>query len=250
MNNKHLIALLLLCFLYVLLAPRSLSAQQIYGKPDVWLFWQNQYQFHQKWSFNTEVHARFDNYFQQPEQLLFRPSFQYQYREQVYFAAGYSYVHTFPYGELPLAADRTEHNSWIQLKLVQPINRVKITHRLRLEQRFQSTWDLVEERYNFKKVQYGNRFRYRFQVQIPITERWSVQVFDEFWIRTSERVGEISFDRNWFSVGASYTINKQVKIALSYLHQYIKHSDTLFEQHHTAQLSLQTFITKPNKSSL
>lgn len=249
MNNRSsLLSLGLWLFLTFIITAPSFG-QQVYGKPDIWLLWQNSYQINKKWSIETEFHARFDNYWQQPEQLLFRPSVNYQYQKNISFAAGYSYIHTFPYGEFPLAAEKPEHNIWQQAKFLHKINRIQFSHRLRLEQRFQSKWENAQNRYTFQQVQYGHRFRYRFSVQIPISEKWSAQVFDEVWIKTGASLSQIDFDRNWWSVGIGYQCTPQVKIALSYLHQYIKHDSNLFEQHHTAQLTLKTKLIHKTKEA-
>ena len=240
MKKKKCTTALIIGLLLAFMVSQPLFAQQIYGKPDVWFSWQNSYNFHTKWALKTELHARFDNYLAEPEQLLFRPSIQYKYKDQLHFAGGYTYLHTFPYGKFPLSASRPEHNIWQQAKFLQSINKVKLVHRLRLEERFQSNWDSTNKQYTFKKIHYSTRFRYRFSVQIPMDKHWFIQIFDELWIGTGSSIGVVNFDRNWWSVGTSYKFNASLKVALSYLHQYIRHQDDLFEQHHTLQISLVT----------
>lgn len=223
----------------------NLKAQTVHGQPDIWLFWHNNYKFAEKWSLQTEVHMRFDDYFRYKEQFLFRPSVTFQPAKQVSYSLGYTYIHTFPYGQYPLAADRPEHNIWEQVQFKQTLNKVTLTHRLRLEQRFQSSFDTEQNKFDFTEIQYSNRFRYRISIKVPITDKLSFHAFDELWIRSTNKIKDISFDRNWFYAGLGYQFTPAVGIQLGYLHQYAKNNATLFEQHHTMQLTIKTVIGKP-----
>ena len=127
----------------------------------------------------------------------------------------------------------------------QRIQKIRVSHRLRLEERFQTTWNPEADAYTFEQLQFRTRFRYRFTVNIPLQEHWFIQLFDELWIGSGATMGQVAFDRNWLSAGVGYRFSDHVSLSLAYLHQYVKHHQDLYEQHHTLQVTLSTTMTKP-----
>lgn len=238
-NSQYKVQQILLLWCGVLLfAAQNTQAQEIHGKADVWSSLIINYQINKKWSVGNEVHFRLDNWFAQPEQFLIRPSVSYQVKPKLKASLGYTYVHAFPYGDFALPADRPEHNVWEQISLSQKIGKVALTHRYRLEQRFQSLLDPTKGKYTFQEINFAHRFRYRLTVKIPLYKTLFFSAFDELWIGASNNFKKITFDRNWFYAGLGWQATGYMNVQLGYLHQYVQNNPDRFERHHTLQLTL------------
>lgn len=116
----------------------------------------------------------------------------------------------------PLAAgnfkgniQNNEFRIWEQFVLENNINRVKIEHRYRIEQRFTSTG-------------YKNRFRYRLNTIIPLNhvkiqpKTWFLSVFDEVFINNESPF----LEQNRIFFGAGYELNKNLTFLGGYINRF------------------------------
>ena len=71
-----------------------------------------------------------------PQQLLLRPGIVRTLAPGVRVGAGYAFVATAPYGEVPSPAPLREHRAWQQLVLAHAAGPLSVTHRYRWEQRW------------------------------------------------------------------------------------------------------------------
>lgn len=213
--------------------------QKVYGKSDVWLLLLNGVEITDQWSVGNELHLRYDDGFRDKEQLLIRPFVNYKASEQVVLSAGYTYIKTYPYGKYPLPADKPEHNVWEQITLKHSLGKASVSHRYRIEQRFLSTYNPVNEDYNFSRTSHSNRFRYRLTLKHPIGRQFFLQAFDEFWIKSDSHLLNASFDRNWMYVGIGRKFGFGLTLQLAYLHQNTRVDTEKYERHPTAQLTIQ-----------
>jgi hypothetical protein len=98
----------------------------------------------------------------QPQQLLLRPGVQVTLTPGVRVAAGYAYIATAPYGNLPAANPTREQRTWQQLTLSHKAGAFTVSHRYRLEQRWTHPLLAVagsDER-DAGPTTYQNRLRY------------------------------------------------------------------------------------------
>jgi hypothetical protein len=72
----------------------------------------------------------------EPQQLLLRPGIIRTIVPGVRVGAGYAYVATAPYGEVPIAAPLREHRAWQQVMLSHRAGPLSVSHRYRWEQRW------------------------------------------------------------------------------------------------------------------
>lgn len=102
-----------------------------------------------------------------------------------------------------------EFRIWEQFVLENNIDRIKIEHRYRIEQRFTSTG-------------YKNRFRYRINTIIPINHKkvipktWFLSAFDEVFINNESPY----FEQNRIFFGAGYELNKNVTFLGGYINRF------------------------------
>lgn len=236
---RRIVVVGLFCFF----ATKASYSQEVFGEPNVWFLQLTTYDLNEKWTLGNELHARFDDYLNDPQQILIRPFFTFHASKPLAFSGGYTFITTFPYGAYPLPDNLPEHNVWEQMELKQEMGSTKVIHRYRLEQRWIGNLTLNPENREFEVDGYNfrHRFRYRLTAMVDLSEKVFLHFFDELFIRSGEGFKQVSFDRNWFYAGAGLRLNGQMNIQLAYLYQYIRRTAELFEKHHTVQASL--FIT-------
>jgi hypothetical protein len=106
-------------------------------------------------------------------------------------------------------AQITEFRLWEQMTVNQYLDRVKIEHRYRAEQRWQNGI-------------FRNRFRYRLNVAIPLNhakieaKTFFIGIFDEVFLNNKPP----HFERNRFSAGLGYQFDKAMSLQVGWLNQY------------------------------
>ena len=214
-------------------------SQEVYGKPNIWFFQLTNFDICKKVSLGNELHMRFDNYFGDKQQFLFRPFVDYKFKENVIFSAGYTLIRTYPYSKYPVVATTPENNIWEQVTLKQQFNKLTILHRYRYEQRWMGNlqYKASENDYTVSDYTFGHRFRYRITFMYNFHKKWFAHIFDELWVKADKKFRSGSFDRNWVYAGLGYNVTEFLNVQLAYLHQFVPKSSSLLERHHGLQVS-------------
>lgn len=179
----------------------------------------------------TEGHLRRAGLGEHAQQLLLRPAVNFHLNDPVLLTLGYSYYENHPYGAHPIRFANHEHHVYQQVQLTQPIGRVGVQHRFRMEERFiarivPSADDPdagVLDRYV-----YQSRFRYRLWVTVPLNRpkvepgAFTANVYDEVFLRfgDSERLDLVQ--QNRISLLLGYQVNRPVSVLLGYLYQTVQ----------------------------
>lgn len=208
---------LIICFLGLSIGS---IAQDV--NPSVWTFYNGRYDLHDKLFVNTEVHFRFTDGVKTFQQFLFRPQLSYLLGSHLIFSGGYSYLHNYPYGEYPIPLELFEHNLWEEVMVNHSAQKLNISHRIRMEHRWLQQFmregsEVTTDGYNF-----ANRFRYRLTLQYPITERWTLVVFDELFFSTSNYLIPEGLNQNWLFIGGKFQLNESCSIQAGFQEQYLE----------------------------
>lgn len=105
--------------------------------------------------------------------------------------------------------ENSEFRVWQQVTINQHLERLKIEHRYRLEQRWRSDG-------------YRNRFRYRLSAMVPLNKEKMapgaifVNIYDEIFLNNEPP----HFERNRFFAGTGYIFTPVVTFQAGYVHQY------------------------------
>lgn len=207
-------------------------AQETHGNPQAWYLLIGNHDLNDKWTVGGELHMRFDDWMKDKQTFIIRPHVVYRMEDGLSATAGYSYIEYYPYGFYPAADDRVEHNIWEQIDLSRKYSKFTISHRYRWEHRFveklvvQNDGSIASDGFD-----YSNRFRYRITMRIPLTEDYFLNVFDELWVKSDDRLVQTQFDRNWLYGAMGRKISDKLSIQLAYLHQYIINSPNRYERH-------------------
>lgn len=155
---------------------------------------------------------------EEPQQLLLRPGLLHTIAPGVRLGAGYTYVATAPYGELPTTTPFREQRIWQQLTLAHTAGQVSFLHRYRWEQRWlapvlgDATGDFA----------YQQRARYMVRAQAPLASLtyagrpviWYVQ--EELLLPVGHDGAAGRFAQNRFLVGAGVPITARQRLEVGY----------------------------------
>jgi hypothetical protein len=174
-----------------------------------WLMYFGTHKISEKYSLHYETQLRNYEIISNFNQLLPRVGLNYHIDENSIVTAGYAFIptqNTFDkgWGEEMI----TENRIWEQFILRNSINRIKIRHRYRLEQRWLKAGDITT---------YKNRARYMLSVKLPISKNEEsplfISLYDEIFLNISDN----PFDQNRLFAALGYQVNKQMNIQLGYL---------------------------------
>jgi hypothetical protein len=116
---------------------------------------------------------------------------------------------TYDYNNLSGPPTVKEFRMWEQLTINSFLDRIKLEHRYRAEQRWLNGI-------------YRNRFRYRLNAVVPLNHKkiepktYFISVFDEIFLNNKAP----HFERNRFSAAVGYQFDKSLSVQAGYLDQY------------------------------
>ena len=190
-----------------------------------WFVYTGTFKINPKLAIHTEYQWRRVNTVKNWQQGLFRAGINYAVHKDVSVNAGYAFAETFPYGDYPNANPFPEHRFFEQVVLKQAINKIELSHRFTLEQRFVGKPAFE----NNKKTIYWNylsRIRYRLRSEIPIDKKhknkWRIILQDELFIGWGKNTGTNIFDQNRIGILLGYKLNKNIKSEAGYLNQVLQ----------------------------
>jgi hypothetical protein len=164
------------------------------------------------------------------QQSLLRLGVNFQIRPDILLRAGYAWVETFSYGEIPINSFEkkfTEHRIFEMLQLRQPAGRWDITHRFMLEQRFIGQFKSATDAEEYK-FPLSHRVRYLSRWQFPL---WQMKekkkkgyavLYDELFIGIGKQVNANVFDQNRCGALLGFSFNENINCEAGYLYQIIQ----------------------------
>jgi hypothetical protein len=230
MNKKIFFISVFLC-LFVSLKTYAAQNVRVSNKNAIgWYNYFGTFKFSKKLGLHTEYQFRRDDWVKNWQQSLLRVGLNYQIVPKLQFRAGYGWIETFSYGDIPINSmgkQFTEHRVFESITITDKVSILDITHRFMLEQRFSGKYSNG----NLKKEDafiYTNRMRYMYRMQIPLKGKSIVNstpylvVFDEIFIGFGKNVNENVFDQNRISVLLGYKLNDIFRLEGGYLNQIVQ----------------------------
>lgn len=182
-----------------------------------------------KISIHTEYQFRRDEFVNNWQQSLLRLGVNYQIHSRVQLRAGYAWIETFAYGDIPINGfgnDFTEHRTYQMLTITDKIGRVDISHRFMQEQRWVGRYS-SRELETEDEFPYLHRTRYMLRAQMPIkgkeiaSKTPYVALYNEVFIGYGENLGENIFDQNRIGLLIGYRFSPKVRLEAGYLNQIV-----------------------------
>ncbi len=241
MKNSININIILL-FLVFLFAPYRAKAQTGYN--DIWFHYVSKNMLTPKWSFTFEGTLRFANGLSEKQQYFLRPSIDYKFSKKFSGSLGYSHYETYVYGD-PAMNKTTipEDHVWIQGTWNHLLGQVKITNRLRDENRSVGVAVKGPDGYVIDHYTYRNRVRYMLLATVPLSKKeeqvkWFGLIGDEAFLNIGKFSGATLFNQNRAIIGVGYNLSPAHQLQLNFIHQTIwNFTNTLIENNPTLRIS-------------
>jgi hypothetical protein len=201
----------------------SIAQKQTTHLQQVWIAYNNQTRFSEKWGAWADLHLRTnDNFFDELSTSIARFGLTYYVNNNTKLTAGYAYVNFFPVGAMNIS--QPEHRPWQQVQWHNNYPKLRLMQWLRLEERFRRKIlnnDELADGYNF-----NYRLRYNFFINGPIGKKpfapgtFSWVLNDEVHVNFGEEIVYNYFDQNRFFAGFGYHINPRNSIQFGYLNVF------------------------------
>lgn len=194
-----------------------------------WFNYFGTFKLNNKYSLHSEAQLRRVNLIYKPQQILLRTGINYQPTSKWQLRLGYAFIETYAYGNIPINSQGkkfTEHRIFQTVTLTDKINKVELTHRFMLEQRFigrySSSLLIKEDEYPLL-----HRARYLFRLQIPLINLTSGQqvyaaAYNEILVGFGKNVNENIFDQNRIGILLGCKLNNSLKVETGYINQTLQ----------------------------
>lgn len=162
-----------------------------------------------KWGGYTEFQTRTNNVFSQFQYYEVKAGVSYDIDKNFTALLGTGRYTTFDYMDVGKGPTITETRFWEQMTSNQFLDRLKLEHRYRVEQRWVNG-------------DYRNRFRYRLNVFVPLNNKkiiaktWFISVYDEIFLNNKAP----NFERNRVSAMLGYQFDKSWILQGGWINQY------------------------------
>lgn len=193
---------------FVLMLPFMGSAQE--SNLGNWMLLFGNKNINEKVNWHHEVQYRNYDAIGDLEQLLLRTGLGFKVEDNTNLLLGYGFIRSENYTQEDTKVVVNEHRIFQQVITKQSVNKLRLQHRYRFEQRF------VEE--NFRL-----RFRYFLGLAYPLWKEESsprefyYSMYNEIFLNTKSDV----FDRNRLYSGLGYKLNDTFRFELGYMNQFL-----------------------------
>ena len=200
------------------------QTKQAESLQQVWLAYNNQTRFSDKWGAWADIHLRTkEDFFSHLSSSIIRFGLTHYLNDDTKLTVGYAYITHFPqdnHGNI----SRPEHRPWQQLQWHNKYSRLRLMQWFRLEERFRRkilNEDELAEGYNF-----NFRIRYNVFSMFPLSKNkfqpkaLSFVVNDEVHINFGKEIVYNYFDQNRFFLGFAYHVNKHDNLQFGYLNVF------------------------------
>jgi len=195
-----------------------------------WLAYFGTFKLDNKWSIHSEFQFRRENFLADDLQNLYRVGINYQLHPKVQLRAGAAFIETAAYGDIPINSfgkSFGERRLYQMLTVTDDVERVGISHRFLLEQRWNGRYSNAalekEDIYS-----YTNRLRYMLRTQVPLKGKKIVNgtpyaaVYNEVFVGFGKNLGENVFDQNRLGILLGYRMNNNHRIEGGFLNQIVQ----------------------------
>ncbi|WP_192823350.1 DUF2490 domain-containing protein [Rufibacter sp. LB8] len=203
-----------------------------------WYMFSGTHKLTDKVGLHTEFQWRRYQIIKANQQYMPRVALTYNLSDKASVAAGYAYVHTYPYGDNPASEEFPEQRTYQQLQLKDQQGIFGLQHRFRLEQR----WIKFAGTDTYA---YLNRVRYQFKATLPLQgptvedKEFYLSFYDEVFVNFGPKVTNNIFDQNRASAVVGYRFHKDANLEVGYLHQHVAQRNGIwFENNHTLQVGV------------
>lgn len=202
---------------------------ETYDNQNIWLNQTLTYGLLPKYSLHSEIQWRRADWIQHPQQLLLRFGINREFGNGLSASAGYCYVYTSKYGNIPVKSTFPENRSWLQIQQKNNRGRLEITERIRVEQRWvhNPIQNSVSSEWEAGPSVYSNRARILQRFNLALNKKGFengtiyLAAYDEFFASFGKNVPTNIFDQNRAFLGFGIQLKQIGRVECGYLNQLI-----------------------------
>ncbi|MEO9069533.1 MAG: DUF2490 domain-containing protein [Ginsengibacter sp.] len=220
----------------------------------LWEGYYNTFLIDKKFSLLSDAQIRTREWAQHWSQMLVRSGLTYKVNEHVSITGGFAFFKNAQYANKELFL-KNEYRPWQELFYQSKLKKIKLTQRLRTEQRFQQ--QLIDDQIS-KTYQYIFRLRYRFEALFPLrSNKIALLVANEIMVNPGYINNNLFFDQNRTFAGMNIKIQSNTALQFQYVKIFQWHSNTRMLENQDVirvnvfqQLSYRKKISKSKKRSV
>jgi hypothetical protein len=222
------------------------SAQHLISNQNhAWVTYLGNHKLTNKFSLHAEYQWRRADGFENWQQSLARIGVDYLINSSLSVTAGYAWVVSYPYGDMPIAHTFNEQRIWQQVNAKSKYGRFELQHRYRLEQRFLENY-IRNQDGTFSKGSdlFRQRVRYRAMVLMPISRKVMLDntlflnINNEVFLGFGKGIGKNILDQNRMIFALGWRLNKDFNVQVGYLNQFVIKTDGIkMERNNTLLVS-------------
>lgn len=198
------------------------SAKQIKNINQVWVGYYNSIEINDKWSVNSDFQFRTKEWLENNSQALGRVGLVKKVSEKLSITVGLAHFRFY----LSDIATRGEWRPWQEIALKEKYSKLKVTHRLRIEQRFNQKYKNDEWSNDYT---FNWRFRYKLDLQFPLVSKNEKALYltfgNEILINAGKVIKYNYFDQNRLSAGFNIELNKNFTIQPQFIYIWQQESN-------------------------
>lgn len=198
----------------------------------VWLSINSVYRFTDKWGAVADFHVRRINGVKDPSFWFIRFGAARWLTSDLRWTMGYANLWLAP--QPNKSTWQLEYRYYNELLYTSKIEKVSLTQRLRVEQRWQ---EVVVNDHKTNDFRFTNRFRYLLSLNVPVfksTNLPSLVFADEILLNAGSQVVYNTFDQNRLFIGVKQKISNALSFDLGYMNVYQqKASGDVYDNNHT-----------------
>lgn len=234
-------------------AERSAAQRTTYTNFNSWYMLGADVPMTDRWNAAVEIQERRSGPIRQPQAFFFRPALNYTVASGVKLGFGVTRSESYPFGKIPIAYQAPEWRTFEQLLLTNTLGRVQMTHRYRLEQRWQGKRGADTSDHRIVAWSQSGRVRYQAKAQLPIHGQDGtvgsgyLTAYDEVFIGFGKNVANNVFDQNRATAGVGWKYARDWKAEVGFLQQTsLKSNGKDLEQNATLTFGL-SYSREKNK---
>lgn len=198
-------------------------AKQVRHTDQIWLGYYNSIILHPKWAINSDWQFRTRDWLDHNSQALGRMGVNFKPNDKYNVSAGVAHFRVY----LNDIVTRGEWRPWQELAINDEIKRLKISHRFRIEERFNQK---TEKNHPVNRYGFYWRFRYKLDLQYPMAKtgkdkRIYLVIGNEILINAGKEIVYNYFDQNRTSAGLLIEISKQLSLQPQFVYIWQQESN-------------------------
>jgi hypothetical protein len=200
----------------------------------IWIGYYNKIKVNEKWSVNSDFQFRTKDWYKTPSQALGRTGLVYNITERVNVTAGLAHFRFFLNDRLT----RGEWRPWQEIGLLDGIGKLKITSRIRVEQRYNQK---VADGVPINDYGFNWRFRYKLDLQLPVYKFVGRTIFvaggNEVMVNAGPTV-KFPFDQNRTYIGINYEHNTNFTFQFQFMYTWQQLANAYLDEITIARFNL------------